>query len=240
MPEMADLHNHALFGVDDGAQSMALCEQMLAAAYRAGVRTLCLTPHYNPSRYDRPVDELRRRYDKICAFAAKHLPGMRLYLGNEVFGYPGCVQALETGKCLPLGVGRAVLVEFAPGVIYREMRNCFLSLFAAGYIPVLAHAERYACLVREPDRIKELVDMRVGIQVNATSLVRRLRFSTYRFVHILLRKGLVDVVASDTHGQDGCIFALQEAYRKVEKKYGAPYAKRIFYTNPKQFLSANF
>ena len=240
MPEMADLHNHALFGVDDGAQTMALCEQVLAAAYGAGIRIVCFTPHYNPTLYACPVDELRRRYEKICAFAAKHLPGMQLYLGNEVFGYPGCVQALETGKCIPLGNGQAVLVEFSPNVIYREMRNCFLSLFAAGYIPVLAHAERYQCLLRDPNLIEELADMQVGIQINAKTLLQRFRFSTYRFAHRLLRKGLIDIVASDTHGQDGCITAMQEAYHKVEKKYGASCAKRVFYTNPKRFLSVKF
>ncbi len=240
MPEMADLHNHALFGVDDGAQTMALCEQMLAAAYGVGVRTVCFTPHYNPSQCVCTPDELRRRYEKICDFAAKHLPGMQLHLGNEVFGYPGCVQALESGKCLPLGGGRAVLVEFSSTIMYREMRNRFLSLFAAGYVPILAHAERYACLLRDPGLVEELADMQVGIQINARSLLQRLRFSTYRFAHGLLRRRLVTVVASDTHGQDGCITALQEAYHKVEKKYGAAYAKRIFCINPKRFLSANF
>lgn len=240
MPKMVDLHNHALFGVDDGAQTMVLCQQVLAAAYHAGVRTICFTPHYNPSMFACPVDELHRRYERICAFAAKHLPEMQLYLGNEVFGYPGCVQALESGMCMPLGMGRAVLVEFPPGVVYREMRNCFLSLFAAGYIPLLAHAERYHCLLRQPHRVEELADMQVGIQVNAKSLQQRFRFSTYNFVHNLLREGLVDVVASDTHGQDGCITAMQDTYRMVEKKYGASCAKHIFYANPIRLLSAKF
>lgn len=241
MQEMADLHNHALFGVDDGAQTMAICEQMLTSAFVEGVRTLCFTPHFNPSVYFCPPEEIKRRFERVCAFAEKRLPGMNLYLGNEVYGYPTCVRAMETGKCLPLGNGRAVLVEFSPGVVYREMRNCFLSWFAAGYIPMLAHAERYQCLLREPARVEELSEMRVGIQVNATSILRLSRLGTYRFVHRLLWRRLVDVVASDAHGiGNDRVSAMRAAYRKVEKKYGENYAKHIFCINPKRYLSVKF
>ncbi|MBQ8858668.1 MAG: hypothetical protein IJ012_02645 [Clostridia bacterium] len=239
MPEMVDVHNHALFGVDDGAQTMAICEQMLGSAYAAGVRTICFTPHYNPSMFSYSMEELRARFDKVVAFAARRMPAMRLFLGNEVFGYPVCITALETGKCLPLGNGHHVLVEFSPSVAYREMRNCFLSCFAVGYTPVLAHVERYRCLLEKPARVAELADMQVGIQVNAESISFGFPLKVYSFVHRLLRQDLVTLVASDAHEPPTRADLMAVAYRKIEKKYGAARAKKLFNSNPKRCLGLN-
>jgi protein-tyrosine phosphatase len=239
MPEMVDLHNHALFGVDDGAQTMAICEQMLSSAYAAGVRTVCFTPHYNPSLFSYSFDDLRARFEKVSAFAARRMPGMRLYLGNEVFGYPVCIAALEAGKCLPLGGGHHVLIEFSPSVSYREMRNSFLSCFAAGYTPVLAHVERYRCLYEEPARVFELADMQIGIQVNAESVFFGFPLKIWSFVQRLLQWGLVTVIASDAHDLDKRPNLMLSAYRKIEKKYGPAVAKKLFYSNPKRYLGLN-
>ena len=236
MPEMIDLHNHALFGVDDGAPTMAICEQMLSSAYAAGVRTICFTPHYNPSLFSYTMEDLRARFEKVVALAARRMPGMRLYLGNEVFGYPVCISALEAGKCLPLGGGHYVLLEFSPSVAYREMRNTFLSCCAAGYTPVLAHVERYRCLLEKPARVAELADMQVGIQVNAESIFFSFPLKIYSFVHRLLRQDLVTLIASDAHSPAVRPDLMPAAYRKIEKKYGAARAKKLFYSNPKRYL----
>ncbi len=236
MPEMVDLHNHALFGVDDGAQTMAVCEQMLTSAYAAGVRTICFTPHYNPSSFTYSLEDLQARFEKVVAFAARRMPAMRLCLGNEVYGYPICIAALEAGKCLPLGNGHHVLLEFSPSVAYREMRNCFLSCFAAGFTPVLAHVERYRCLLEKPARVAELVDMQVGIQVNAESVFFSFPFKVYSFVRWLLRQNLVTVIASDAHDLSARPNLMLSAYRRIEKKYGPATAKKLFYSNPRRYL----
>ena len=239
MPEMVDLHNHALFGVDDGARTMAICEQMLANAYADGVRTVCFTPHYNPYSFSYSFEDLRVRFEKIAALAARRMPAMQLLLGNEIFAYPVCLTALEAGKCLPLGNGKYALIEFAPSISYREMRNAFLTCFAAGFTPVLAHAERYRCLIEKPVRVFELSDMQVGIQVNAEDLFIGPPLKSYFFVHWLMRHDLVTVIASDAHDLDMRPHLMAVAYRKVEKKYGSATAQRLFCSNPKKYLGLN-
>lgn len=235
MAGLIDLHNHALPCVDDGAQSLEACMQMLGAAYAGGVRAICFTPHYNPSRYRTTADEVYEAYRTVCTATAQRYPDLALLLGNEIYAYHGSLESLEEGKCRSLAGGRAVLLEFSPSIGYRDMRNRFLAYITAGYQPILAHAERYACLFQNVERIKELVDMRVLIQVNAESLLRLRRYRTYRFVHRLLSRGLVHVVASDAHSEkDAKTFA--RAFRSISMRYGEAYAKQLFYANPKRIL----
>ena len=238
MAGLIDLHNHALFGVDDGADSMDVCIRMLEIAYAQGIRAICFTPHYNPSDYFANTADIYAAYEKICAVSSRKFPDLALLLGNEIYAYPGSIADTSEGKCRTLGNSRTVLVEFSPHVGYREMRNRFLDFITAGYSPVLAHAERYACLLKHPERVKELVDMRVLIQVNAEAVVHLAPFYVHRFVHGLLAKHLVHVVASDMHTErDVGDFA--RAHRKVLRKYGKEYAKQLFYSNPKRILLQN-
>ena len=235
MAGLIDLHNHALFGVDDGAPTTEACMQMLQIAYSQGIRAICFTPHYNPSSYATTPEEIYAAYEKVCAISQRKFPDLALLLGSEIYAYPDSINALETEKCRPLGSGRMVLLEFSSYIGYRDMRNRFLSYLTAGYSPILAHAERYACLFEKPDRIGELVDMRVGIQINAESVLQFSHFRTWRFVRRLLSLRLVHVVASDMHDAEGAKH-LARAYRKIVKRYGEPYAKQLFYTNPKRIL----
>ena len=50
----ADIHCHMLPRLDDGAESFEESVQMLKIAFREGIRTICLTPHYMPERW-KPV-----------------------------------------------------------------------------------------------------------------------------------------------------------------------------------------
>lgn len=43
---MIDIHNHALFGVDDGAKTLPESMAMLKEAKEQGIQALILTPHY--------------------------------------------------------------------------------------------------------------------------------------------------------------------------------------------------
>ena len=187
MPKLADLHNHALFGVDDGAKTKEMAEQMLAISYAEGVRVLCLTPHGDPMRFPCEKETLLSRFEELKELCSERFPDLTLYLGNEMFGYIDSAAALAAGSFFSLGEGNVALVEFAADVGYREMCNILQSYRAAGYRPMLAHAERILCLLSDVTRVHELAEMRVLIQVN-TSAFRRGFFASpvNRFVNRLL------------------------------------------------------
>ncbi len=237
MPKLADLHNHALYGVDDGARTLADTEAMLAVSYAEGVRALCLTPHAGHPRFHE-ASEVQAHYRAVQQLCLEKFPELTLYLGSELYGYRDCLDRLVAGRYHPLGNGSAVLVEFDLDVAFREMCNFFLACRGAGYYPVLAHAERYECLSQDIGHVQELSNMRVMIQINASSIPHRLFASRHaRLAHRMMEVGLVDIVASDAHDVKRRPPQLLYAYQTVEKQYGAARAARLFYETPQRLLA---
>jgi len=72
------------------------------------------------------------------------------------------------------------------------------SLLRKGYIPVLAHPERYQYLHQNIELYKMLKSQGVLFQVNAKSLYDKSR-SSYRIAKQLINLGLVDFIGSDAH-----------------------------------------
>ena len=239
MPIFADVHNHSLFGLDDGAKSREDCEAMIAASYEEGVRHLCFTPHHHASYYKPDRALIEERFGEICAWAQERYPDLKLYLGNEVFGYSEGLLALQSGAACTLGGGRSALFEFGDSERLVYLLNRLREARSLGYIPVLAHAERYECLYKDISRVEELLRHGVQIQVNAASLVRRFGFRERRFIKRLLSKDLVMLIASDAHDMSSRKPALRDAYAYVRKKYGEKRADRLFYENPCRLLSAD-
>lgn len=231
MPQMADIHNHALFSVDDGAVDLDMSMKMLAASYADGVRDVCLTPHYD-TEYTPTPEKLRAHFDALCERAREELPELSLYLGAELYVTADSVDLLKNGSALTLNGTRYVLVEFSPAVPYEKINSSLHALQMAGYLPILAHAERYSVLVHFPHLVWDLREMRVMIQINASAITKRAGFRVRRFVKRLLKEGLVDAVASDTHDPLRRPPHLSAAYQRVVKLCGEAYARKVFYKNP--------
>lgn len=235
MCELIDLHNHALPGVDDGAHDLSETVRLLEGLSREGVGAVCFTPHYNPAWCHTTAAESAAVFRETAEALRTACPGMRLYLGSEVYVYPDTADALRAGLCRPLGGGNTVLVEFSPPAPYDFLRNAALALQGAGFHPLLAHAERYAVLLRDPALVRELREMRVGIQLNAQSVVAPPFSARRAFARRLLRDRMVDVIASDAHTPGR--YGMRRAYLYVKKTYGETYAARIFHENPLRYLT---
>lgn len=236
MPVFADIHNHSLYGVDDGAQTREESEAMIAAAYAEGVRFLCLTPHHHASYYMVDPVLLRARFSELAAWAEARFPDLKLFLGNEVFGYSEGLLAVQSGAAFTLAGTSTVLFEFQDNVRFEYIRDRAVAAQTLGYTVVLAHAERYGCLYQDIRRVEELVRRRIHIQINASSLTKRLAFRKRRFLKTLLQKELISIVASDAHNISNRPPALLSAYAFISKHYGEEMADRLFYKTPKSFL----
>ena len=141
--ELIDIHAHILPGVDDGSRGMEESETMLSMAYRQGIRRIIATPHYSRRRGSGGLAELA---DRLNARAQAIYGDFEILPGHETYYYEGLAEALKSGQALTLAGSRYVLVEFDPGVSYRQLYQGVRKLIMARYVPVLAHVERYLCL----------------------------------------------------------------------------------------------
>ncbi len=237
MPKMTDLHNHALFGLDDGPPDLVETMAMIEISYGEGVRDICFTPH-DSGRYTYTEEDKAAAFSATVAACQAQFPDLTLHLGSEVMAPQGGPSEWQRLTPAPLGEGQALLLECMPDIAFRDMSNALITCRSRGFVPVLAHAERYACLLRQPKRVEELRRMQVYIQINASTLLHGLFQNPMQaFATKLLRADLVDVVASDAHRAKTRSPCLAAAYQMVEKWYGAARAMRLFEQIPQQLLT---
>ena len=227
MTGFTEIHTHVVFGVDDGAQTEADMYALLDAAHKEGVSTLFATSHVTPGI--RPFDfekykqhlELARRYCRDKGYA------LELCAGAEILSTPALERYVWEESLPTLGNSNRVLVEFAVKVEFQQIVESVRMLERGGYVPILAHIERYACLQHSKNawKLKELCD--VGYQVNARTVVEGRGFFQDRCVHKWFDAGLIDWVASDAHDCVRRPFMTQKAYNVLRERYGSAYAGRL-------------
>ena len=199
MQRFFDLHSHMLCGVDDGAKTADEMFAMLEAAYRDGVRALCLTPHYSPYHFGNTFEKSEKSFALLQAYVAEHYPDMKLFLGNELGYHHNALAALDSGECRTINKSRYVLMDFPEAVDFFELQTAVERLQRAGYIVILAHTERYRCLFHEFRWIESFVDEGGVVQVNASSCVGSWGKGAEKQWKKLLRKGLIHIISSDGH-----------------------------------------
>ena len=227
-----DIHCHILPGVDDGSPDMATSLEMLRIADKNGITHLILTPHHKPMHHN-VSHEHNVVYRKKLQEAAKEAGiKAKLFSGNEIYYSDETMEELMEGKICSLAGSDYVLVEFHPTNPYKAIQNAVSRVQAAGFIPIIAHVERYSDIVSHPARVKDLIEMGSLIQVNASSIMGKYGFGISHFTKKLLKDELVHFVASDAHDTGRRAPQLLDCRNYVERKFGEDYGKKLFFTNP--------
>ena len=194
---MIDFHTHILPAVDDGAKTEEISAQMLRALQDQGVGEVLLTPHYYAQKRSAEAFLTARNeaFEKICTAVPD---GMKIRLGAEVrltgVNDPSddalCSLAIEGTKC--------VLIEFpflqTWSLHLIERVRSFTT--ETGYIPVLAHVERYIPILSKPKILQELMEAGCLFQVNTGAFYQK---PVQRFALTLLKKDMVHCLGTDAH-----------------------------------------
>lgn len=221
-----DMHNHILYGVDDGARSFEQMTGMLDCAIKNGVSDLVATPHAIPGRKPFPLPECLERLSEANAWCEQSGAQIRLHLGAEIFYTDDTVRLLDERRIPTLAETTCVLVEFSPDAPYSRLTSAARELGGAGYTAVYAHIERYRCL-RPVHRVQELRDQYdVRMQVNANTLINRQSLGTRLWLKSCFKAGLIDLASSDAHNTSArrcrmrdCYQALLDAYAEETARY---------------------
>lgn len=231
---MIDIHCHLLYGVDDGAGTIEESVAMLKEAREQGIHGMILTPHYRHGMFSYPKEEIEEHFMQLKPYAERL--GIALALGTEYHVNSRMVEALKEGRCHTLAGSRYVLSEYSHDSELAYLEQMTETLVRHGYIPVLAHVERYACLTRDLDSVYRLRELGGWIQVNADAVLGLDGMAAKRFCKKLLKEELVDVVASDCHGIKRRACHMAACYERITKKFGETYAGQLMTDNPSGIL----
>jgi len=187
-----DIHTHLLPGVDDGSPNADHSAMVITRMHGEGVRGIVCTPHLNASRApSAPFAE----YDALLSHLRGGAPaGIELHSGFEIMLDTGNFDLAD--KRLGLARSRARLVEFPRRGLPPEATEQLLRVRGQGLLPVVAHPERYhGCT---PDIIATWREFGTVIQCDAMALLGMGPMTD--FAREMLGAGLVDILASDNHG----------------------------------------
>lgn len=233
----ADIHCHTLYNVDDGAHNDSVMKNMLDTAYLDGIRTICFTPHFkmyefrNKEKILSYNSKIQNSFQYALDYAKEKYPDMTLFLGNEIMYHSDIFDSLEKEYCCTLNNSSYLLLEFQPTTSSHELLNSVSRVLRRGLIPIIAHVERYGCLIKKPDIVKELKDMGAVIQVNCSSVLCFKLSKRGKFIKYVLKNRLVDVIASDAHNDSAFPQRLSKSNKYISKHFGSKYAEKIFHTN---------
>lgn len=192
--DFTDWHCHLLPGVDDGVQTLDETLRILASYEQQGIREVWLTPHVmedipNSSDFLRAVfADLQEAY---------HGP-VQLHLAAEYMLDNLFEECLQADDLLPIGMeGRHLLVETSYFNPPYGLRNILQRIKSKGYIPLLAHPERY--LYMDKEEYGQLRETQVALQLNLPSLYGAYGSGAKRKARWLLQKGYYSFVGTDTH-----------------------------------------
>ncbi len=228
--EITDMHCHILPGLDDGSESMEETLDTLREAVRQGITRMIVTPHFHPQRYVVTAAQILQSLEDVRAAARDAGIGIELFAGQECYYYSELVDQLEEGNALTMCESRFVLVEFDPGCLFSYLLNGLQSLRQSGYIPVVAHFERYECLYKE-DHLDELRRQQFLLQMNYDMLLRKGGLFRENYWQKILREGYVDFLGSDCHGTHFRPLQVDKACRWLEKKCDANRIRHILEVN---------
>ena len=226
---MIDIHCHLPFGIGDGPKDLETSLRILRAAADAGVEHITCVAHYKRGEFPRveaAVAALKSEAGKL---------GVELH---PAFEYDFVhLDELKVDELRFIGpASRNILIDFNRSNIPFSAPMRLRELQEQEVGVVIVHPEKLFGKDMLP-MLKKFSEGGITIQVNATSLTKDASPATRKMANLLLRKGLVHVIASDAHRPEGRRrYAMREAREFVEKRYGAKVAELLFEINPDRLL----
>lgn len=197
---MIDIHNHLLYGIDDGSKTIEESVDVLKDMEKCGYTDVILTPHYiDGSRYSNPREDNLKRLEVLQNKLKKNNISINLYLGNEIYIDDDINDLLKSNCISSLNNTKYLLIELPMSGEYVGYQELFRDLIKNGYRVILAHPERYLTFQDDYDLIYELKDMGVLFQCNIDSLVGKYGPYAKETLIELLTDGQVSFLATDIH-----------------------------------------
>ena len=237
---LADLHNHLVPGVDDGARNTEDALEGIGRMVDAGYRRIVTTPHLdagltlNPPALDARLDQIREGWEWIIAEVRKRWPDLDFRQGYEVM--LDVPDADFSGPRLCLDGTSFILVEWPRMHVPPRSTEVISRLRFAGLRPVVAHPERYSGVDPSLERIERWRRAGAYLQVNHGSLAGRYGQAARTTALRLLKRGWVDYLSTDFHGRPHLDLYLDDVREALEERGGDEQLALLTRTNPSRLF----
>lgn len=193
-----DIHSHILPGIDDGAKNMTKSIELVSALQKLGVSQMVTTPHINHYIWKNSPEIIQSKLKETQKTLDENKIKMPVQAAAEYFIDSWFENHFKEEKLLTLK-DNYVLVEMsylnAPLNIYKTI----FEIQVAGYIPVLAHPERYVFYHNKFSEYEKLKNAGCVFQLNLLSTVEYYGSQIAKTADDLLAKGMYNFCGTDVH-----------------------------------------
>jgi len=193
-----DIHSHLLPGIDDGARTFEDTLRLTQALQSFGVAQLITTPHIIEHVWENTQEQILTLKTTTVLELEKNNIGVPFKAAAEYLMDDQFVRLFQSHDLLTLK-NNYVLVEMSYINAPIQLYSILFDLQVAGYIPVLAHPERYLFYHNNFSEYVKLKRAGCLFQLNLLSVVGYYGPQITKIAEQLLAKGMYTYVGSDVH-----------------------------------------
>ena len=234
---MIDFHSHIIPNIDDGSTSMKDTINMINEARQAGFTEIISTSHYIQKYYDLDCFEREKMLDIIKKkVSEKNEINIKLYLGSEIYFTPEIIELVKNKKASTINNTRYLLFELPMNTKPLFVKEMVYELMQNGYIPIIAHPERYTYVQENIQYIEELAGMGALFQSNYGSIIGMYGNSAKKTLKKLLKNNLISFLGSDVHKTGQIYPKIPKALKKLRKILSAEELEKLTTLNAQKVL----
>lgn len=196
-----DIHSHLLPGIDDGAKNITNTIKLANAFKEIGISQFITTPHINHYVWNNTAQNITANYDQTKAVLTENEIQLSFKPAAEYFIDDWFEHHFKNEKLLTLK-DNYVLVEISYQSPPLQLYKTLFDLQVAGYIPVLAHPERYLYYRNNFSEYEKLKKSGCLFQLNLLSTVGYYGEKISKTAEELLKKGMYDFCGTDVHNSN--------------------------------------
>lgn len=234
---MIDIHSHLLFNLDDGAKNIEESIKILEELNKVGITHVFATTHYKQEIYEPNKEDYVRKLKELNIEANKLNLDIKVLPGNEIKIFDDMIYKLNNKEINTLNNSKYVLIELPMNFPAMFLEDTIIELQNEGYVPIIAHPERYTYIQKNPFKLLQLIDMGVLFQLNLGSLIGKYGIKAEKTAITLLKHNMVHFLATDAHKSENLCIDVQKAIKIAEKIIGKEMLDYLTDENPRLVLN---
>lgn len=193
-----DIHSHLLPGLDDGAKTLEDTLRLTRELHSFGFSQFITTPHIITHVWNNTNQNIKKTETTTISELGKHNFSLPFKAVAEYMIDDHFVELFKSGDILTLKKNY-VLIEFSYLSPPIRLYEILFDMQVAGYIPVLAHPERYLFCHHNLEEYNKLKRAGCLFQLNLLAVVGYYGEVVTKITEKLLQKGMYNFVGSDVH-----------------------------------------